>query len=318
MHPHPDISEILSGRIDAGDFPSAVYIVWEKGEVRYDGSLGNAVVEPEVIPARLDTIYDLASLTKALVPTLLAAKLLEDGALQNDDAIARFLTETDLGDKGGIRIGDLFTHTTGLPGWIPFYLLVARREDILDEIVRTPFNADRNTVLYGDPNFWLVTFVLERILGTTIDDAARDVILGPLGLKDTMFNPHGELKPRLAAQERGTAFERQLCRDLGYDLTVNPVTGESPFRDEPIWGELHDNNGWYFGGVGGHAGLFSTAGEVLEMATQFLPRYSRLLKPETCGIFSTHLTPGRNEDRSFGFELASTTNTTAGTLMSPQ
>ncbi|HTH51119.1 MAG TPA: serine hydrolase [Pyrinomonadaceae bacterium] len=315
MTPSPDISSLLQERIDAGDFPSAVYLVWEKGRIRYLDAIGNAVVEPDLIPAKVDTIYDLASVTKAVITTLIGAKLVEDGVVNVEDPISKFI---DAGDKGSTTLGQLFSHSSGLPGWIPFYLLVNRREDVLDEIARTPFNADRQQVVYGDPNFWLITFVIEKVLGEAIDVSAKKMIVEPLGLKDTMFNPPVGLKSRLAAQERGTAFERQLCRDLGYDFTTNRVTGESPFRDEPIWGELHDNNGWYFGGVGGHAGVFSTAREVLKMATQFLPDYTSLLRPETCGLFTTNITSGRNEDRSFGFELASSPNTTAGMVMSRQ
>ena len=72
------------------------------------------------------------------------------------------------------------------------------------------------------------------------------------------------------------------------------------------------------GGVAGHAGLFSTAEEVFKIAQQFLPRFTALLKPETCELFCTNFTPGMNEHRSFAFQLASTPDSTAGTLMSPQ
>jgi len=72
------------------------------------------------------------------------------------------------------------------------------------------------------------------------------------------------------------------------------------------------------GGVAGHAGLFSTAEEVFKIALQFLPNYTQLLKPETCGLFTTNFTKGLNEDRSFAFQLASTKDSTAGTKMSPE
>jgi CubicO group peptidase (beta-lactamase class C family) len=308
----------LQSRVDAGDFPSAVYLAAEKGEVKFEDALGYAVVEPERIEARVDTIYDLASVTKVLVTALLAAKLIEDGRLRLDAPISQYLDSHELGDKASISIKQLFTHSTDLPGWIPFYLQVAERTEILFEIVRTPFNADRGLVVYGDPNFWLITFILERIFGEPIDVTARRLIIEPLGLKDTFFTPPDALKRRVAASEKGTNFERQLCRDLGYDFTINRITGEVPFRDDVIWNEVHDQNAYFFGSVGGHAGLFSTAADVLTMAKQFLPNSTRLLKPETCELFTTNLTAGRNEDRSFGFELASSPDSTAGSKMSPQ
>ncbi len=76
------ISDFLQSRIDEKDFPSAVYLVAEKGEVVFTDAIGFAVVEPEKIAANVDTIYDLASLTKVLVTTLLCAKLVERGEVE--------------------------------------------------------------------------------------------------------------------------------------------------------------------------------------------------------------------------------------------
>ena len=96
------------------------------------------------------------------------------------------------------------------------------------------------------------------------------------------------------------------------------MTGVVPFRDDIIWGDLHDNNGYFFGGISGHAGLFSTAGELFKLALEFLPSSTTLLRPETCQLFTTNYTADRNEHRSFGFELASSSDSTAGQFMSPQ
>src|SRR5215203_6469971 len=89
------ISAFLSTRIAENDFPSAVYLVAEKGEIVFTGALGLAVVEPERIEAKLDTIYDLASLTKVLVTGLLCAKLIERGAINLRDKIAKYLSDLD-------------------------------------------------------------------------------------------------------------------------------------------------------------------------------------------------------------------------------
>ena len=88
----------------------------------------------------------------------------------------------------------------------------------------------------------------------------------------------------------------------------------SAFRDYQIWGEVHDGNAYFMGGVAGHAGLFSTAEEVFKIALQFLPQYTTLLKPETCELFRTNFTKGMNEDRSFAFQLASTEGSTAAVV----
>lgn len=310
------ITEFLQERIDAGDFPSAVYLVAERGVPVVHEALGNAVVVPEVIPAQRDTIYDLASITKVLVTGLLFAKLVEDGRLGLGTRVSEVLTDRVLGSLGEITILELVTHSAGLPGWLPFYLLVAKRADILDEIAQTP-SGEKN-VVYGDPNFWVLTFIVESLFGEAITETASKLIFNPLGLNDTTYTPPTDEIERIAASENGTMFERQLCRDLGYDFVSNRVTGKPGFRDGLIWGEVHDQNAWTFGNVCGHAGLFSTAGEMLTLAMQFLPRTTKLLKPETCELFRTNFTSGKNEHRSFCFELATSPESTAGALLSPQ
>src|SRR5215207_8109904 len=116
------ISEFLQSRINAGDFPSAVYLVAEKGAIVFHDALGNAVVEPERIEARIDTIYDLASLTKVLVTGLLCAKLIETGEVSLLDKIAKYFGEFATEDKREITIENLLLHNSGFANWKPFYL----------------------------------------------------------------------------------------------------------------------------------------------------------------------------------------------------
>src|SRR4030095_16989058 len=105
------------------------------------------------------------------------------------------------------------------------------------------------------------------------------------------------------------------CIEQGY--LKEPLEGgtRNSFRRDLIWGEVHDGNAYFMGGVAGHAGLFGTAEEVFKIAQQFLPQYTQLLKPETCELFRTNFTEHMNEHRSFAFQLASTEGSTAGTNM---
>src|SRR6266852_189853 len=105
---------MLLSRIDAGDFPSAVYIVAENGSAVFVDALGDAVREPEMRAATLETIYDLASLTKPLVTGLLCACLVEHGELTLDSSVARYLQEFDRADKRHLTVRELLTHTSGL------------------------------------------------------------------------------------------------------------------------------------------------------------------------------------------------------------
>jgi len=313
-----EISAFLQSRIDANDFPSAVYLVAETGEIRYRYALGYAVVEPERIPARLDTIYDLASLTKVLVTGLLAAILVENGRLKLNGPFLKYLDPLNASDKRHITLREILTHRSGFISWLPFYLLVSERSEVLAEILKTPLTEDRDRVLYSDLNFLTLMFILERLLDEPIDESAKRMIFEPLGLSDTFFNPPIELRQRIAASETGNQYERQTCVDLGFDVMPPKDGTQSALRTRPIWGEVHDGNAYFMGGVAGHAGLFGTAEDVLKIAMQFLPRYTRLLEPDSCDLFTTNFTSGMNEHRSFAFQLASMPESTAGKLMSPQ
>lgn len=312
------IDELLLERIEAGDFPSAVYLVGQGKGAVFAYAVGNAVVKPERIAAGQDTIYDLASLTKVLVTTLLTAKLIDDGRLELDANVGEILPEAARSAYGGTTILQLATHTSGLPAWLPLYLLAEDGADVLNVILKTQPSAERD-VVYSDLNFILLSFVIEKLTGRRIDAAASELIFESLGLKDTFYCPPNAVRGRIAASEFGNQFERETCEKEGY-LSSDTARERADrwLRTELIWGEVHDGNAYFMDGVAGHAGLFSTAADVFVLAQQFLPETTELLRVETCELFSRNFTAGKAEDRSFGFQLASTKDSTAGARISPQ
>jgi len=308
------VSTFLQSRIEARDFPSAVYLIAEKGEIVFEDALGFAVVEPERIEARADTIYDLASLTKPLVTGLLCAKLIERGELDLGRTVDYYFPEFDIyisQDNGwDTSIEELLVHTSSFPAWKPFYLLAEKRSEIPTEIIRMPLNWEQPIVTYSDLNFLLLTFLLEKICGVRIDEIAKTEIFEPLNLQNTFYNPPKELRERIAVSETGNEYEKRMCVDSGFDVS------KYRWRDYQVWGEVHDGNCYFMDGVSGHAGLFSTAAETFKIAQQFLPNTTQLLKPETCRLFRTNFTEDFNEARSIGFQLAATKNSTAGEALS--
>ena len=310
-----EISAFFSERIAAGDFPSAVYLVAEKGEIRFADALGAAVKTGDLeIPARFETIYDLASLTKPLVTGLLCAKSVELKGNLLENKIKKFLNKPDHSPKREITIRDLLTHTSGLLAWYPFYLLpkeqASKRQTISNFIVNGSFNgAPLAQVKYSDLNYLMLGFWLEEFHGAFLNEIAQTEIFEKLELKDTYFNPPKELRDRIAASEFGNFYEKQTCRELSFNVE------NFAWRDYQIWGEVHDGNCWFLDGYSGHAGLFSCVEEVFKIALQFLPKTTVLLKPETCELFKTDFTPNLNEARSFAFELAATKDSTASTAL---
>lgn len=316
------ISEFLQSRIDENDFPSAVYLVAEKGEIIFQDALGFAVVEPERIEAKIDTIYDLASLTKVLVTGLLSAKLVENGEINLNDKISKFFNEFDTDEKRDITIQNLLTHTSGFIDWLPFYsgsVMPSSNEEILIKVIAQEelLNPPNTKVVYSDLNFILLGLLIGRINADYpiyLNAIAHKEIFTPLNLQRTYFSPHRSHIKEIAASEKGNEFEKQTCIELGYPIEYDyfPFT---PFRDYQIWGEVHDGNCYFMNGVSGHAGLFSTAEETFKIAQQFLPNYSKILKPETCELFRTNFTPDANEARSIAFQLAVTPESTASNAL---
>jgi CubicO group peptidase (beta-lactamase class C family) len=315
-HLNVAITDLLSARIEAGDFPSAVFLVAERGEDRYAGALGNAAVEPRELPAHFNTVYDLASLTKPLVTGLLAARRVERGRLDLDAPVADYLREFAAAAHRPVTVRRLLTHTSGLPAWRPLRVLTNdRRERVLEVIAGLPLeHAPGARVLYSDLGFITLGLLLERLEGERLAALAEREIFKPLGLKRTFFNPARAFQTETAACElAGNSYERGMCRAGEHAEGADSVA----WREQLIWGEVHDGNAYFLGGAAGHAGLFSTARETRAIAEQFLAARTKLLKPDTCELFRTDMTAGLNEARSLAWQLAATPDSAAGAALPP-
>jgi serine-type D-Ala-D-Ala carboxypeptidase len=309
---NPDISNLLEEHINAGDFPSAVYLVGEKERVIFTDALGNSAIEPYRITNKLDTIYDLASLTKPLVTGLLCARRIELGELTLDSSVSHYLPEFDRTDKSMITVRELLTHTAGLPAWRPLYLLA---EDEPERAAGAIASLDLeykpgSRVVYSDLGFIALGILLTRMTGHPLADQARNEIFEPLGLQQTFFNPEVALQTGIAACETGNAYERDMLEQSGAGVYQNS-------RQRLIWGEVHDGNAYFLGGAAGHAGLFSNAPDTFVLAQQFLPDSSKLLAPQTCLLFRANMTPDLEESRSLAWQLAETSESTAGLDLPP-
>lgn len=302
------ISNFLRPQIERGVFPGAQYVVGQDREVVAEDAVGSAVIEPERVAVNLDTIYDLASLTKPLVTALLAVIMVDRGLIDLRAPVAEYLSEFDREDKRHLTLIDLLTHRSGLPAWRALYLETTLPE-VVPAIARMPLESGGKQgspapVVYGDLNYILVGYVLERVAGDRLDRLARREIFDPLRLERTMFNPPSELMRLTAATEMGRNHERVTCGR-------QPSAGD----ERLVWGEVHDGNAQFLGGVSGHAGLFSTAREVFIIANQFL-RDSLLVSPRSLELFRTNFTPTGASHRSIGWLLATTDDCSAGPKLS--
>ena len=300
---------MLGERVAAGEFPSAVYLVGERGCEAFGDALGEAVRVPERCAATLETVYDLASLTKPLVTGLLCARLVELGELTLDSSVSHYLGEFDRTDKQVITVRELLAHTSGLPAWRPLYIAVGgEKEAALAAIANEPLEGRPGArVIYSDLGFMALGLLLERLTGRQLDDLARRQIFEPLGLQRTLFNPPASMRQEIAASENGNGYERSMV-----EREFPEFAGYGGWRNGVIWGQVHDGNAHFLGGVAGHAGLFSTARETFKLANQFIAGQTRLLRAETCSLFRQNLTTGLNEARSLAWQLAATPDSSAG------
>jgi len=306
------LSDFLTEHINTGEFPSAVYLIGEREEVVFADALGHSVVQPYRIANKLDTIYDLASLTKPLVTGMLCARRIELGELTLDSSVLHYLPEFERADRQMITVRELLTHTSGLPAWRPLYLLA---EDEPERTAGAIANLDLEykpgtRVVYSDLGFIALGILLERMTGHRLAELAQHEIFEPLNLKQTFFNPELALQTGIAACELGNSYEKNMCNETGAGAYANS-------RQRQIWGEVHDGNGYFLGGAAGHAGLFSSASEVFQIARQFIAASSRLLTPQTCQLFRENMTEGLEEHISLAWQLAATKDSTAGSDLPP-
>ncbi|HHY75855.1 MAG TPA: N-acetylmuramic acid 6-phosphate etherase [Firmicutes bacterium] len=281
-----------------GPIPGAVAAIVHKGIMLHPRAFGWAVRTPERIPATPNTIFDMASLTKVTAALPAVLRLLERGEFRLDDPLALFIPEFGQGGKEPITIRQILTHTSGLPAHIKFYEQGLMGREIIDAICSLVLTEDQvpgEKVVYSDLGFIMLTELVRRITGSTLDEfAAREVFI-PLGMKDACFRPDPALKYRIAATE--------YRPDLG----------------RVMWGEVHDENAHALGGVSGHAGLFGTVYDMARYALMWLGGGEfggvRILCEATVKA-ATREETSAGERRGLGWQLRSRTYSSGGDLMS--
>lgn len=239
----------------------------------------------EQIPARPDTIYDLASVTKTFT-AIAVLQQVEAGRVDLDAPVSAYLPAFAENGKGSVTARHLLTHTGGLPAWLPLYSRYATVEERLAAVLAVAPNADPGAAyVYSDLGLITLGLLVEEVTGEGLETVIAESVTGPLGMDDTMFNPPATLRPRIAATEPQPWAGREL-----------------------VWGEVHDENAWSLGGVAGHAGMFSTARDLAVLAQALLNggRYGhvRIMREETVrAMLANENAAFPNDSHGLGFEL---------------
>ncbi|ADD41073.1 serine hydrolase domain-containing protein [Stackebrandtia nassauensis] len=216
----------------------------------YDGATDTAVELPDAdkVAMTKDTIFDVASMSK-LFTSMVATQLAASGDLDLDATVAGYLPEFAAVDpaKAPITVKQLLTHISGMRSWLPLYA-EPDNPSRLRAIYKSPLRREPGSGYeYSDLNLITLSAIIESITGSTLDVEVAERITKPLGLSDTGYNPAASEVHRIAATE----FQPGLGRGM-------------------IRGRVHDENAWSFGGVAGHAGVFSTARDIAIFAQTIL------------------------------------------------
>ena len=259
---------------------------------------GTEAGHPDPKPVTMNTLYDMASVSKLVSTTMTALRMMEDGAFSLYDSIWRFLD--DVGNYPNVEIRHLMTHTSGLSPHIPLYDVCESPDDALFTILHSdPLGKPGEEVRYSCMGYILLQKILERIAGTSLDRLADELVFRPLGMKSARYNPLSD--PTFD----GDAASTELSRHTGYYIS----------------GHVHDENAHFLGGVSGNAGVFCTLDDMIRFAKMLSGRGviegKRFLNRRTFEMAVHNWTPGKDEDRGLGFSLKIYDLSASGEFTSP-
>ncbi len=289
------VDQQMERAVTDGLIPGAVVVIGHDGQIVYQKAYGSRALIPHREPMTLDTIFDAASLTKVIATTPSIMRLFEQGQIRINDPVTKYLPEFQ-GGHSDITIRNLMTHFSGLrpdldlkPAWSGYETGIQRA------LIDKPAGPPGVRFVYSDINFILLGEIVHRLTGKTLDEYARENFYQPLGMRETMFLPPASLRPRIAPTE------------------INPITGQ------PLRGEVHDDTARYMGGVAGHAGLFTTAGDLAKFAQMMIDKGeghgARLFTAATVEKFTSPQSPPDQPIlRGLGWDIDSTYSSNRGEL----
>ena len=298
------IEPLVAEAIARHELPGAVVLAGRGSQILYKRAFGNRAVVPAVEPMTVDTIFDLASLTKVVATTTAVMLLVEDGRLRLSDRVSDHVPGFERYGKGRITIRHLLTHTSGLRPDLdleePFD---GAPEAIRRAIEEVPVALPNERVIYSDINFFLLGHIVERTTHATLDGFLQSRVFGPLGMRDTRFLPPSSVRNRIAPTES--------CEPLAWPCETPAAT--------MLRGVVHDPTARRMGGYAGHAGLFGTADDLAIFARMLLGggKWSgrRILSPLTVAKMTRRATPDTIAPaRGLGWDIDSPQSSSRGEL----
>jgi uncharacterized protein YbbC (DUF1343 family)/CubicO group peptidase (beta-lactamase class C family) len=285
-----NIDEIMNAAVARGTIPGGVVLIGHNGKVVYRKAYGKRSLEPVKETMTVDTIFDLASLTKCIATAPSVMKLVQEGKVRLNDPVATYLPGFAKNGKNDITVRELLTHFSGLTEDLDLKTVWEGRDAAYQMVMdQKPVIPPGSRFLYSDINFETLGFLVEKVSGMSLDEYAAKNIFAPLEMNDTRFLPPAAWLPLIAPTEYDES--RHMLRGIVHDPTARRM-----------------------GGVAGHAGLFSTADDLAKYAQDILSGF-HVLTPLTVEKMTTPQQPPTSATlRGLGWDIDSPYSSSRGEI----
>lgn len=276
------IDSILHTQVNSNLIPGAVIQIKKGDQVIYKQAFGYAqkygypnqlLPHPEKMTT--DHLFDIASLTKVIGTTTSMMLLVDQGLVNVDDPVGKYISAFNATDKKQITIRNLLTHTAGLYEWYPLYYRASNKAEtyqlIGDLPLKFPVGAQRH---YSDLGFTILGEIIETVSGLPLDKFMLQNIFLPLGMHHTTFNPLTTSRfTKFASTSHGNPYEKRMVYDTSLGYVFKEIDPEkwNGWRSYTLKGEANDGNAWYANsGISGAAGLFSTIDDLQKLVDMLM------------------------------------------------
>ena len=285
------VDSIVTEAIHDKQIPGAVVLIGHNGQVVYRKAFGSRALEPRREPMTVDTIFDLASLTKVVATTTSVMQLVERGRVRLNDPVMKYLPQFAQNGKDDITVRQLLTHYSGLAPDLDLKTTWEGKETGYKmAFAEKPEMPPGAGFLYSDINFIVLGALIEQVSGESLDHYAAAHVFGPLKMTHTRYLPPGAWRPKIA-----------------------PTQYNDP--NLMLRGEVHDPTAFRIGGVAGNAGLFSTADDLAKFAAALLGGGGVLSALTVEKMTTPEQPPTATAVRGFGWDIDSPFSTNRGDLL---
>ena len=304
-----------------GVFPGAVALVGKEQKVVYEKAFGQRSLLPEKSPLGIETIFDVASLTKPLATTMAVMLLVREKKIRLDDQVTRVLPSYGVLGKSVTTFRHLLAHAGGLPAWKPYYEEIIKSEKsgrinfvvsraaksfVYEQIHREkPLTPPGSQSLYSDLGFMILAEAVETLTGQMLDRFCQERVFKPMGMRATGFVDLTLLRTRRLQPIADMIASTENC----------------PWRKKVLCGEVHDDNAYVMGGVAGHAGLFTSARDIhtlLVRLDQCRLGKDNFLPQPLVEEFLTKDSTSSQSSFALGWDTPTPGQSTSGSLFSPR